>query len=133
MRGVYGLSDTLQKIPLTIDDAFRLAGTPGGKHHACRLVHAEFSGSPALSRSLRQTGQMDDARRLCAGIDASKDILSSDDQGRPRILQHLSQPVAWIVRIKGNKGTSGRQASQYGEVKHRTCRQHDADQLSRIG
>jgi hypothetical protein len=76
---------------------------------------------------------MDDARRWRAGIDASKDILSCDDQGWPRILQHLHQPVAWIVRIQGNKGTSGRQASQYGEGKHRTRGQQYADQVSRLG
>src|SRR5215469_5236395 len=111
MRGVYRLEGTLQKIPLTIDDPLWPAGTPGRKYHACGLVHAEFGRSPTLSRALRQTGQIDDARCWLTGIDASKAILSSDDQGRPRILQHLAQPVARIVRIHGNKGTSGRQAS----------------------
>ena len=57
VRGVYGLGDTLQKIPLTVDDALRPAGTSGRKHHACGLVHAEFGGSPALSRGFRQTGR----------------------------------------------------------------------------
>ena len=76
---------------------------------------------------------MDDPRRWRAGLDASKNVLSSDDQGWPRVLQHLAQPVAWIVRIQGDKGASRRQASQDGEGKHRTCRQYYADQVSRFG
>jgi len=80
---------------------------------------------------------MDDARWR-AGRNASRDILASDilsgdDQSRPSILQHLTQPVARIVRIKRDKGTSSRQASQYGKRKHRTCRQQYADQVSRFG
>src|SRR5450432_1553614 len=133
MRGVYGLSDALQKIPLTIDDTLRSAGTSGGKHHAGGLVQAEFGGTPALPRGLRQTGQMDDARRWRDGLDASKELLSSDDQGGPRILQHLAQPVVWIVRIQGDKGASRRQASQHCERKHRTRRQYDSDQVSGLG
>jgi len=61
------------------------------------------------------------------------DILRSDDQGRPRVLQDLAQPVAWIVRINCYKGPSRRQASQNGEGEHRTGRQHDADQFARFG
>ena len=129
MRGVDGLGDALQKIPLTIDDALRPAGTAGRKHHAGGLVQVEFGGTPALSRGLRQTGQMDDARGRRDGLDAAKDILSSDDQSWPRILQHLAQPVAWILRIQGDKGASRRQARQHGERKHRTRRQDDADEL----
>ena len=134
MRGVYGLGDALQKIPLAIDDALRSAGTPGGKHHAGGLVHAEIGGTPALPRGFRRTGQMDEVRRYWRdGLDASSDILSSDDQGWPRIVQHLAQPVARVARIQGDKGASRRQASQHGERKHRTSRQYNTDQVSRFG
>ena len=63
----------------------------------------------------------------------AKDIVSSDDQGWPRILQHLAQPVAGIVRIQRDKGASRRQAGQHGERTHRTRRQYYADQVSRFG
>jgi hypothetical protein len=39
VRGVDGLADALQKVPLTVDDALRPAGAPGGKHDARGLVH----------------------------------------------------------------------------------------------
>ena len=77
---------------------------------------------------------MDDARGWRAGPRTpAKDVLASDDQGWPRILQHLAQPVAWIVGIQGDKGASRRQAGQHGERKHRDRRQDDADQISRSG
>jgi hypothetical protein len=133
VRCVYGLGNALQKAPLTIDDALRPAGAPGRKHHACRLVQAEFGGAPALSSGLRQTAQTEDVRRWRASLDASEDILSSNDQGRPRILQHLAEPIAGVVRIQGDKGASRREASQYGERKHRTRRQNDSDEVSRFG
>jgi hypothetical protein len=76
---------------------------------------------------------MDDARGGRDGLDAAQDILSSDDQSWPRIVQHLAQPVGWILRIQGDKGASRRQARQHGQRKHRTRRQYDADQLSRSG
>ena len=37
------------------------------------------------------------------------------------------------MSIQGHKRASRRQARQHGEGKHRTCRQQDADQLSRFG
>src|SRR5689334_19022762 len=133
MRGVYGLSDALQKIPLAIDNTLRSAGTSGGKQHAGGLVQAGFGGTPALLRGFGQTVQMDDARRWRDALDASKAIVSADDQGRPRILQHLAQPVVWIVGIQGDKGPRRRQASQHRDGKDRTSGQYDADQLSRLG
>src|SRR5439155_9778646 len=108
MRGVDGLGDALQKVPLTVDDALGPAGAAGGKDHAGGLVHGEFGRAPALSRGSRHAGQLDDAHRWGDGLYASKDILSSDDQRRPRVLQYLTQPVAWIVRIQGDKGPSRR-------------------------
>ena len=76
---------------------------------------------------------MDDARARRDGLDVAKGILSSDDQRRLRILQHLAQPAAWILRIQGDEGASRRQARQHGERKHRTHRQEDADELTRSG
>src|SRR5215471_16353754 len=106
MRRVYGLGDALQKVPLTIDDALRPAGSPGSENHARGLVHAEFRGSPALPHGLRQTAQLDYANRWRDSLDGSKRILSSEDQGWPSILQHLAQPVVWVVGIQDDKGTS---------------------------
>src|SRR5262245_24842747 len=99
MRAVYGLRDTLQKVALTVDDALRAASTPGGKSHACGLVHAEFHWSPALPRGVRHAAQPNYANRWRDGFDGSMDILSREDQGWPRILQHLAQPVARIESI----------------------------------
>jgi hypothetical protein len=77
--------------------------------------------------------QMNDARRWRNAIDGFKHILSCNDQSWPGILQHLDQPVAWIMRIQCNKGTPGRQASHYGEGIHRTRRQQYADEVSGPG
>ena len=86
MRSVYGLGNTLQNVPLTVHDAFRPAGAPGGKHNARGFVHVEFRGPPALPRGLRQTGQIDHPRRSRDGFDKTRDLFSSEDQGGPGIL-----------------------------------------------
>jgi len=86
MRRVYGLGDALQNVPLTVYYAFRPTGAPGGEHNARGFVHVEFRGSPAFSRGLRQTGQIDDPRRSRDGLNPTKDPFSCEDQGGPRIL-----------------------------------------------
>jgi len=48
-----------------------------------------------------------------AGLDASKNVLSSDDQGWPRV-STPAQPVALDSEIQGDKGASRRQQARCG-------------------
>src|SRR5215467_14469790 len=120
MRSVYGLGGALKKAPLTIDDAFRSAGGPGGKNHARGLIHAELRGAPALPRGWLKSVQLNYAHCRRKGLDGFEDILLCEDQGGPGIQQYLAQPVARIMWIQGDKRASRRQASQYRDGKQRT-------------
>ena len=93
MRGVDGLGHALQKVPLTVDDALRPAGAPGGEQHAGGLVQAQSGGTPAFAAAWAN-GSDGPRASLGATLECAEAILSCDDQGRPRILQHLAQPVA---------------------------------------
>ena len=65
-------------------------------------------------------GQICNARSWRAHCDRFADICRPNDQGRRRVLQDLTQPVAWIARINCYERPYRRQASQQGQGEHRT-------------